>query len=111
MRDIGFARIFIPKDIRLGETIKVKTAVTHPMEPIERDVKGRIVEKNYNYVHLATVFLNDQEVLRLSPGQSISANPVFSFFLKVTEPSTLLVRFEDTHGGKYEASRKIEPVG
>jgi hypothetical protein len=40
----------VPSTIKPGEVVRVRSLVIHPMERIERDKQGKIIERNYNYI-------------------------------------------------------------
>ena len=50
MQDIGKVRVRVPSTIKAGEVVRVRTLVIHPMERIERDAKGQVIQKKYNYI-------------------------------------------------------------
>ena len=108
MGDIGFVRIFIPTKVASSEPIRVRALITHPMDPVERDASGNVVEKKYVYVHTMRAYFDDEEIVAVFPGQSISTNPLFSFNIRVARSGVLKVIFEDTAGGKYGSEKRIE---
>jgi sulfur-oxidizing protein SoxZ len=107
MSDIGKVRLRIPSTIKPGDVVRVRSLVIHPMERIERDTQGRIVEKKYHYIHRVVVTYLGKTVLALDTTQSVSENPFFAFALKVSDPGRLVVTFLDTHGGRYEGAADI----
>jgi hypothetical protein len=48
MSDIGKVRLRVPSSIKAGDIVKVRSLVIHPMERIERDAQGKIIDKKYN---------------------------------------------------------------
>lgn len=107
MSDIGKVRLRIPSSIKPGDVVRVRSLVIHPMERIERDKQGRIVDKKYHYINRVVVTYLGKTVLALDTTQSVSENPFFTFALKVTDPGRLVVTFLDTHGGRYEGAADI----
>ena len=107
MSDIGKVRLRIPSSIKPGDVIRVRSLVIHPMERIERDKQGRIVEKKYHYINRVVVTYLGKTVLTFDTTQSVSENPFFSFALKVSDPGRVTVTFLDTHGGRYEGAAEI----
>ena len=97
-------RIRVPKTIKQGETITIRALVPHPMEIIQRDASGKQVDKVYNFIHAARVTYNGAELMTAQLTQSISANPVLAFKLKVDKPGKLEIVFEDTTGAKHVGS-------
>jgi thiosulfate oxidation carrier complex protein SoxZ len=108
MSDIGKVRIRVPSTIKAGEVVKVRSLVIHPMERIERDAQGKVIDKRYNFINKVTVTYLGKTVLTFDTTQSISENPFFSFAFKATDPGPLKVVFTDTAGGKYEGTADIK---
>ena len=108
MSDIGMVRIRIPSSIKPGDVVKVRTLVIHPMERIERDKQGKIIEKKYNYINKVTVTYLGKLIVAFETTQSVSENPFFSFTFRATDPGKPTVTFHDTLGGKYEGSADIK---
>ena len=108
MSDIGKVRIRVPSTIKAGEVVKVRTLVIHPMERIERDAAGKIIDKKYNFINKVTVTYLGKTVLSFDTTQSVSENPFFSFAFKATDPGQLKIVFTDTAGGKHEGTADIK---
>ena len=108
MSDIGKVRVRIPSSIKAGDVVKVRTLVIHPMERIERDAQGKIIDKKYNYINKVTVTYLGKTVVSFDTTQSVSENPFFSFAFKATGPGPLKVAFTDTTGGRYEGAVDIK---
>jgi len=49
--DIGKVRVRLPSSIKPGDVVRVRSLVIHPMERIERDSKGKIIDKKYLYIN------------------------------------------------------------
>ena len=101
-------RIRVPKTIKQGETITVRALVPHPMEVMQRDAAGKIVDKVYNFIHAARVTYSGEELMTAQLTQSISANPVLAFRFKVDKPGKIEIAFEDTTGAKHVGSVDIK---
>lgn len=108
MSDIGKVRLRVPSSIKAGDIVKVRSLVIHPMERIERDAQGKVIDKKYNFINKVTVTYLGKPVLSFDTTQSISENPFFSFAFKATDPGPLKVVFSDTTGGKYEGTVDIK---
>jgi hypothetical protein len=87
--------------------VRVRTLVIHPMERVERDKQGRIVQKNYHYVNRVVATYLGKTVVAFDTTQSVSENPSFTFAFRATDPGQLRVTFHDTHGGTYEGTADI----
>jgi sulfur-oxidizing protein SoxZ len=107
MPEVGRVRLRLPSAIRRGDVIRVRSLVIHPMERVERDREGRVVDRKYRYIDRVVVTYLGETVLTIDTTQSVSENPSLSFALKVTAPGRLTVTFLDTHGGRYEGAAEI----
>jgi sulfur-oxidizing protein SoxZ len=108
MAEVGRVSIRLPSTIKQGDVIRVRTLVIHPMELVQRDKQGKIVPKNYHFIHTMTVNYGGKEVLRAETTQAVSQNPLFTFPLKAERPGQLTVTFADTTGKSYEGSAEIK---
>ena len=108
MSDIGKVRLRIPPSIKPGDVVRVRSLIIHPMERIERDAQGKIIDKKYNYITKVTVTYLGKPVVAFDTTQSISENPFFSFAFRATDPGPLKVLFTDTAGGRYEGTADIK---
>jgi len=93
--------------VKAGDVVRVRCLVIHPMDRIERDAQGRVLDKKYNYITHVTATYLGKPVVAFDLTQSVSENPAFSFALKATAPGTVRVTFVDTQGGKYEGAADI----
>lgn len=108
MAEIGRVSIRLPSTIHPGDVIRVRALVIHPMEIVQRDPQGKIIPKNYHFIHTMTVTFNDREVMRAEMTQAISQNPSFTFPLKVERPGRLIVAFSDTSGKIYQGQAEVK---
>jgi hypothetical protein len=88
--------------------VRIRCLVIHPMERIERDKQGKIVERAYNFIDRVTVTYLGKTVVTFDTTQNVSENPFFSFAIRATDPGPLRVTFTDTTGGKYEGTADIK---
>ena len=108
MTDIGKVRLRVPSTIKAGDVVQVRSLIIHPMERIERDQQGKIIQKNYNYINKVVVTYLGKTIAVFDTTQSVAENPFFSFTFKATDPGQLKVQFLDTTGGKYEGTADIK---
>jgi thiosulfate oxidation carrier complex protein SoxZ len=108
MADVGKVRLRVPASIKAGDVIRARSLVIHPMERIERDAQGKIIDKKYNYITKVTVTYLGKTVVTFDTTQSVSENPFFSFPVRVTDPGQLKVAFQDTTGATYEGTADIK---
>src|SRR5919204_5349986 len=102
--DIGKIRIRVPSNAKAGDVVRVRCLVIHPMERIERDAQGKIIDRKYNYIDKVTVTYLGKTIATFETTQSVSENPFFAFSVKATDPGKLTVSFHDTHGDTYEGA-------
>jgi len=108
MSDIGKVRLRVPSTIKAGDVVQVRALVIHPMERIERDTQGKIIQKNYNYINKVIATYLGKTVATFETTQSVAENPFFTFTFKATDPGQLKVQFLDTTGGRYEGTADIK---
>jgi thiosulfate oxidation carrier complex protein SoxZ len=108
MSDIGKVRLRVPSSIKAGDVVRVRTLIIHPMERIERDAQGKVIDKKYNFINKVTVTYLGKTVVSFDTTQNVSENPFFSFAFKATDPGPLKVVFTDTTGGRFEGSADIK---
>ena len=104
---VGKVRLRLPATIKQGDVVKVRALIIHPMEIVQRDTQGKIIEKNYNYITRVVATYAGKTVATFDTTQSVSENPYFSFAVRATEPGPLKVLFVDTTGGRYEGTAEI----
>src|SRR5438128_12077161 len=100
MSDIGKVRLRVPTSIKPGDVVQVRSLVIHPMERIERDAQGKIIQKNYNYINKVIVTYLGKTVATFDTTQSVAENTLFSFTLKATDPGHPKVQLLDTTAGR-----------
>lgn len=108
MADIGKVRVRVPQTVKAGDVVKVRALVIHPMERVERDKQGKVVEKKYKYINKVVVTYLGKTIVSVDTTQSVSENPFFSFSFRATDPGPLKITFTDTHGGTYEGTAEIK---
>jgi sulfur-oxidizing protein SoxZ len=108
MSDIGRVRLRLPSSIRAGEVVQVRCLVIHPMERVERDAQGKIVQRNYNYINKVVVTYLGKTVTTFDTSQGVAENPFFSFTFRATAPGPLKIEFLDTTGGRFERTVDVK---
>jgi sulfur-oxidizing protein SoxZ len=108
MAEVGRVSIRVPTSIKQGDVIRVRALVIHPMEIVQRDKQGKIINKNYQFIHSMAAVFDGKEVLRMEITQGVSQNPSFTFPLKADRAGKLVVTFADTAGKSYEGSAEIK---
>ena len=100
------ARIRLPATAKKGETIEIKTLVTHTMESGQRrDAQNNVIPRKI--LNKFVCSYNGKEVFRAELAPAISANPYMSFFVIATESGTLDFVWTDDDGSTIKESAKI----
>jgi sulfur-oxidizing protein SoxZ len=100
-----------PKKYKDGELVQVSFMVMHPMETgMRKDKKtGQIVPAEY--INSVKFDYNDKIITTMNVWESVSANPVFTTYMKISGAGKLKVTFTDNKGEVNETSTKIKPKG
>ena len=99
-------RIKLPKEVRAGEVITIKTLITHRMESGQRvDPDGNPIPRSI--IHRFTCDFNGQNVIDVVLAPAISTNPYFQFDAKVPESGGFTFTWYDDDGDVYETSKQI----
>lgn len=107
MSTIGRAVVRVPNTVKKGEVFKVQMVITHPMETgLRKDPKtGETIPAHY--ITKVEFYFGESKVATLLTGPGISANPYFSVGVKAEKSGTLVVKYEDNKGGKWEAKAEV----
>ncbi len=102
-------RVRVPKDVKAGEVVEIKTLISHEMETGRRkDSFGLGVPRKI--INSFVARFNGQEVFRAAWHPSISANPYQSFFLKATESGVLEFTWRDDDGTEYSCTAQLNVI-
>lgn len=82
---------------RIGDVVQVKTVVTHQMEPGYRKNKDGSVAPR-NIVHSFEALFDGRQVFSAEFGPGVSTNPYLAFYLKITGPGDLELRWRGDGG-------------
>lgn len=95
------------KEVKAGETIEVKTLVSHVMESGQRkDKDGKTIPRKI--INKFTAELDGQLVFAADIEPAVSANPYFQFRVKPEKSGTLKFTWVDDDGSKIEATEEIK---
>ncbi|MBI4589221.1 MAG: thiosulfate oxidation carrier complex protein SoxZ [Candidatus Rokubacteria bacterium] len=107
---IGNAVIRLPRLLRVGEVVEVRTKVDHNSYTGLALKGGKFVrELPEFYVKQMLVFLDSQKVSEFEMTSAVSPNPLIRFPLKVTGAGTLRVVYTNNEGQRWEAAQAIRP--
>jgi sulfur-oxidizing protein SoxZ len=97
------------KEVKKGETIEVKTLVSHIMESGQRkDKDGKPIPRKI--INKFTCEFNGALVFGCDLEPAISANPYFQFKLRPEESGTLKFTWMDDDGSKIEATEAVKVI-
>ena len=99
-------RIKLPKEATKGETIQIKTLVSHVMESGQRkDAQGKTVPRKI--INKFTCEFNGKPVFACALEPAISANPYIQFNARIDEEGTFKFAWTDDDGTVITAEEKI----
>lgn len=102
-------RIKLPKEVRAGEVITIKTLITHRMESGQRvDPDGNPIPRSIIHRFLCT--FEGETVIDLEIGPGISTNPFFEFQALVPGSGVFTFAWYDDDGAIYTDTRAITVV-
>ncbi len=100
-------RVKVPKSASAGDTITIKTLISHPMESGQRkDKDGNVIPREI--INRFTCDFNGENVVDVTLEPAISTNPYIEFEAKVPESGEFKFTWYDDDGSTYEDSKKIE---
>ena len=100
-----------PKKFKDGEVVKVSFMVMHPMETgMRKDKKTKEIVPA-KYINSVKFNYNGKVITTMNVWESLSANPVFTTYMKINGKGKLTVTYTDNTGEVNEKSKKIKPKG
>ena len=100
-------RVKVPKTAAAGDTITIKTLISHKMESGQRkDSDGNQIPRSI--INRFTAEFNGQMVVDVTMEPAISTNPYFQFEATVPESGEFVFTWYDDDGDVYTTSKKIE---
>jgi len=107
MADNVKPRVRVPGSASAGETIVIKTLISHPMESGQRkDSDGNTIPRSI--INRFTADFNGSNVIDVKMEPAISTNPYFEFEAVVPESGEFTFTWYDDDGSVYEESKPIE---
>ena len=100
-------RVKVPKTAAAGDTITIKSLVSHTMESGQRkDKEGNVIPRMI--INKFTCEFNGNPVFSADIDPAVAANPYFEFKAKVTESGTFKFMWTDDEGTVIETEKDIE---
>jgi sulfur-oxidizing protein SoxZ len=99
-------RVKVPKSAAAGETITIKTLISHKMESGQRkDSDGNPIPRSI--MNRFTADFNGQNVIDVTLEPAISTNPYFQFDSIVPESGEFTFTWYDDDGSVYTETKSI----
>ena len=100
-------RVKVPKTASAGDTITIKTLISHKMESGQRkDKSGNPIPRSI--INRFTCDFNGQNVLDVTMEPAISTNPYFQFQATVPEAGDFVFTWHDDDGSVYDAKKSVK---
>jgi sulfur-oxidizing protein SoxZ len=99
-------RLKLPRDIRSGEVVEIRTMIAHWMETgLRRDPDGRPIPRRI--INRMACDLDGQEVFAADLTPAVAANAYLTFPLLARGSGRLTVTWTEDGGGLYRASQDL----
>ena len=96
----------VPKSAAAGDSIVIKTLISHKMESGQRkDSDGNVIPRSI--INRFTCEFNGESVIDVAMEPAISTNPYFEFEATVPEAGEFKFTWYDDDGSVYEESKSI----
>ena len=106
MADNVTPRVRVPRDATAGETITIKTLISHPMESGQRkDGDGNTIPRSI--INRFTCTFGGETVIDVTFEPAVSTNPFLEFQAIVPESGTFEFTWYDDDGDVYTDSKDI----
>ena len=100
-------RVKVPSSASAGETVTIKTLISHQMESGQRkDADGNTIPRSI--INRFVTEFNGETVIDVTLEPAISTNPYFEFQAKVPESGEFHFTWYDDDGSVYEDTQSIE---
>ena len=100
-------KVRVPSTASVGDVIKIKTLISHPMESgIRKDKKtGELIPRDI--INRFEARFNDTVFFAADMHPAISADPYFAFYFKVPGPGKFTFTWKDDKGERYELASEL----
>jgi sulfur-oxidizing protein SoxZ len=99
-------RVKVPRSASAGESVIIKTLISHKMESGQRkDGDGNVIPRSI--INRFTVDFNGENVLDVTLEPAISTNPYFEFEATIPDAGDMQFTWYDDDGSVYEESKTI----
>ncbi len=99
-------RVRVPRDASAGDSVSVRTLISHPMESGQRrGSDGNLIPRSI--INRFTCEFNGEMVIDVTIEPSVSTNPYFQFDAVVNETGTFAFTWYDDDGSVYTDTADI----
>jgi sulfur-oxidizing protein SoxZ len=106
MADNVKPRVKAPRKASAGETVTIKTLISHPMESGQRkDADGNTIPRSI--INRFTCEFNGEMVVDVTMEPAISTNPYFEFEAVIPDAGDMKFTWYDDDGSVYEETKSI----
>ncbi|NNE81425.1 MAG: thiosulfate oxidation carrier complex protein SoxZ [Silicimonas sp.] len=99
-------RVKVPKQASAGDTITIKTLISHKMESGQRkDKEGNVIPRSI--INRFVAEFNGETVIDVTLEPAISTNPYFEFEAVVPESGDFTFTWYDDDGDVYTTTKSI----
>ncbi|WP_081534864.1 thiosulfate oxidation carrier complex protein SoxZ [Rhodovulum sp. P5] len=99
-------RVKAPKSAAAGESVVIKTLISHKMESGQRkDSDGNLIPRSI--INRFTCDFNGQNVIDVELAAAISTNPYFEFEAVIPEAGEMKFTWYDDDGSVYEEAKSV----
>lgn len=100
-------RVKVPKTASAGDTIIIKTLISHKMESGQRkDKDGNPIPRSI--INRFTCDFNGENVVDVTMEPAISTNPYFQFQALVPEAGDFVFTWYDDDGSVYDTTKSVK---
>ena len=99
-------KVRVPKSAHVGDVVKIKTLISHPMESgIRKDKKGHLIPRDI--IQTFEAQFEGDPFFSVDMHPAISADPYFAFYFKVPGPGEFTFIWRDEKGQNWSLKRKL----
>ena len=100
-------RVKLPKSVKKGQVVQIKTLIPHKMETGQRKNKKTGKKIPRHIINKVEVTMNGKPVVTADLHPAISANPFFAFHARINESGTFKFVWTDDKGKIVSTSKKV----
>ena len=100
-------RVKLPKSVKKGQVVQIKTLIPHKMETGQRKNKKTGKKIPRHIINKVEVTMNGKPVVTADLHPAISANPFFAFHARINESGTFKFVWTDDKGKTVSTSKKV----